>query len=202
MKSAHAPLMISGVLLVLTVAVGVAGSRSQLTMAEKCAAAKLRATSRKVAAEIECYSHAVRKDAAVHPDCLSKAETKFEAAFAKAEGKGGCVTIRDDIVTGSAAAAFVNGVVRSLTSYSQLASCMRRAQGCGSCGAGFCTTDCEAGPTSIPFCVNLNIITSQPQPCDSDADCIAVAPATPYCVAAFGYPNSCSSGTFCAALCP
>ena len=100
---------------------------------------------------------------------------------------------------------FVADLLRALppASDTTLPSCTGHGDiiGCGSCGAGYCTTDCSEDPAGVPFCINLNAISEKPEPCHSDADCIAVKPSTPYCVAAFGYPNSCSGGTYCAALC-
>jgi hypothetical protein len=60
-----------------------------------CAASKQKAAAKKLSDKIKCHGVAIKKEQAVDPACLSKAETKFEGSFAKAEDKGGCATTGD-----------------------------------------------------------------------------------------------------------
>jgi len=61
----------------------------------KCAAAKQKAAAKKLSGKVKCHGNAIKKEITVDPACLTKAETKFETSFAKAEAKGGCVTTGD-----------------------------------------------------------------------------------------------------------
>ena len=70
--------------------------------ANKCGAAKLKATGKKAAAKLGCHAKAVGKGIPVDAPCLDKAEAKFTDAFAKSLEADGhdCVdevqaTIRD-----------------------------------------------------------------------------------------------------------
>jgi hypothetical protein len=60
-----------------------------------CAAAKRKAAGKKVDGKLKCVAKATMKGMPVDALCLSKVETKFATAFAKAEAKGGCLTSGD-----------------------------------------------------------------------------------------------------------
>lgn len=60
------------------------------TDAERCASAKMKAASQAWSAKGKCYAKALASSSAVDPECLSKAQTKFDSAFAKVEANGGC----------------------------------------------------------------------------------------------------------------
>lgn len=60
-----------------------------------CAAAKQKAAAKKLSDKVKCHGSAIKKGVEVDAACLSKAEEKFDSAFAKAEAKGGCVTVGD-----------------------------------------------------------------------------------------------------------
>jgi hypothetical protein len=74
---------------------GAVDAKGHPTKGEQCAAAKLKAATKKTVAKLACYQRAVAKDAAVSRDCLSAATAKFNAAFGKAETRGGCATAGD-----------------------------------------------------------------------------------------------------------
>lgn len=66
----------------------VAGLAANAIAAEsKCAAAKVKAAGKKASAKANCHAKALQKDLPVDAGCLSKAEAKFEASFAKADEK-------------------------------------------------------------------------------------------------------------------
>ena len=71
----------------------------------KCAIAKNKAASKKIAAKLKCWQKAYAGAPTADPSCLSAAEEKFTLAIASAEKKGGCV------VTGDASA--IEGAVDS-----------------------------------------------------------------------------------------
>src|SRR5690242_17921627 len=52
----------------------------------KCEAARLKAAGKKAKAKLGCYAKAALKAVPVDTTCLTKAETKFSAAFAKVAG--------------------------------------------------------------------------------------------------------------------
>src|SRR5262245_65287477 len=70
-------------------------ARGAATPAAVCAEAKLRAAGKKAATKLACHAKAASRGGAVDTTCLTKAETKFTDAFAKAEGKGGCILTGD-----------------------------------------------------------------------------------------------------------
>ena len=84
------------------------------TPAQQCASAKLKATSKKAAAKLKCYSTAILKGIAVDPACLTKAEGKFTDAFARAEAKGGCTTTGDTNAIEALVDTFVDAAVVAL----------------------------------------------------------------------------------------
>jgi cysteine-rich repeat protein len=55
-----------------------------------CASAKLKTAGKDYAAKLKCYSKVAAKGLAVDPNCLTSADGKTTAAFAKIEAKGGC----------------------------------------------------------------------------------------------------------------
>jgi hypothetical protein len=72
----------------------VAALRPVMT-ANRCAAAKLKATGKKAKTKLSCHAKATGRGLAVEPACLARAETRFEAAFAKAEARPPCLTTGD-----------------------------------------------------------------------------------------------------------
>jgi len=65
------------------------------TDAQKCAASKIKAESKKLGAKLKCITKAVSKGQPVDGTCLSNADTKFNTAVGKAETKGGCALTGD-----------------------------------------------------------------------------------------------------------
>jgi len=61
-----------------------------------CATSKQKAAAKKLTQKVACHGKAIKKSIPVDPVCLEKAETKFNEAFTKAEGKGGCTTTGDN----------------------------------------------------------------------------------------------------------
>jgi hypothetical protein len=84
------------------------------TPGEKCAVAKLRATSKKAAAKVVCYEKAVLNGQAVDLTCLMKAEAAFALAFQKAEARGGCATTGDASTIEAKVDRFVKDAVMEL----------------------------------------------------------------------------------------
>src|SRR5690349_15277420 len=83
--------------------------------ADKCAAAKLKAASKKTTAKLKCQQKAIAKSRTVNPGCLSRAEARFATDFAKAEVKGGCATTGDADRIEATVDAFVSVLVEGLT---------------------------------------------------------------------------------------
>jgi hypothetical protein len=77
------------------------------TDANRCAAAKLKATGKKSLTKLGCHAQAAKRGGTVEPACLAKIEARFVAAFAKAESKPPCLTSGD----AAAVEATVDGLV-------------------------------------------------------------------------------------------
>jgi hypothetical protein len=77
----------------------------------KCAAAKQKAAVKKIGSKLKCYQKAASNGVAVDPTCLTAAETKFDAAILKADGKGGCVVTGDQGPIEAAADACVQTIL-------------------------------------------------------------------------------------------
>lgn len=89
-------------------------ARSAPSPAQRCAAAKVRAAAKYAGALLRCQERAIIKDVAADPACVQKPATKFAAAFAKAELKGGCFTNGDTAAVAALIEPFVEGVVQAL----------------------------------------------------------------------------------------
>jgi hypothetical protein len=100
--------------LVVSLAVAASVALAGPTPAQKCTAAKLKATGKKASAKLKCHEKAVLKGLAVDPACLAKAEEKFTDAFAKAEAKGGCLTNGDAASIEALVDTFVDDTVDAL----------------------------------------------------------------------------------------
>ena len=128
------------ILAALLLAVGMAEAAP--SSADKCATSKLKAAQKKATSKLSCYTAALKKSVPVDPDCLTKAEEKFVAAFAKAEAEGGWGTTGD--------AALVEGHVDDCVS--QLVSdappaCVGSGQDCSTlpCCPGLTELACQGG---------------------------------------------------------
>ena len=84
------------------------------TPAQKCTAAKLKASAKKLSAKLACYAKAASKNAPVDDGCLGTAETNFRTAFSKAELKGACITNGDATPVEAGIEAFVQSLVTAL----------------------------------------------------------------------------------------
>jgi hypothetical protein len=81
------------VLIVLAVSAGLIHAAA--TPAQKCAASKVKAVSKKASAQLKCISKALGKGVAVDPACLASASAKYTTAVGKADSKGGCALTGD-----------------------------------------------------------------------------------------------------------
>src|SRR5262249_17597646 len=89
-------------------------AKAKPTPAQKCTAAKLKASAKKLSAKLACYAKAAAKNAPVDGECTGKAETSFRTAFSTAEGKGGCVPTGDAMAVEADIEAFVQSEVAAL----------------------------------------------------------------------------------------
>lgn len=81
------------------------------TPAQKCAATKLKAATRKTAAELKCHKKALLTGGPVDAACLGKAQEKFAKAFAAAEARGGCASEGDAAQVADSIDVFVDELV-------------------------------------------------------------------------------------------
>ncbi len=85
------PSRVSTLLASVVLMSGVLPLHASVTPASKCATAKQKAAVKKLGAKLKCYQKASADGVPVDGACLGTAETKFNAAIAKADAKGGCL---------------------------------------------------------------------------------------------------------------
>jgi hypothetical protein len=68
------------------------------TPEQKCAVAKNKAASKKLAGTLKCHQKAILQGTVAAPQCLAEAEAKFASAIQKADARGGCVTTGDAVI--------------------------------------------------------------------------------------------------------
>ncbi len=76
----------------LALGAGLAGLADAATDAERCLSSKQKAAGKEGFLFLNCAAKAARKNEAVDPACITKAEEKFDKSWDKAEAKGGCST--------------------------------------------------------------------------------------------------------------
>jgi hypothetical protein len=92
----------------LAAAPGVAFAQS------KCTGGELKAAGKKAGGKAKCWSKADGKGVAVDGTCLSGAEGKFSASYAKAVTKGGCVNTTDAGTIETKVDAFITDLVTEI----------------------------------------------------------------------------------------
>src|SRR5262249_34329460 len=98
-------------LLIASIIGGVpAGAGAGLSPAQRCSIAKDKAAAKKIASKLKCREKAVTLGAPVDPACVAIAESKFDAAIAKAEAFGGCATNGDGATIESAVDSCVDSI--------------------------------------------------------------------------------------------
>jgi hypothetical protein len=88
-----------------------------------CTGGKLGATGKKAFAKLNCHQKAAKKGEVTDPVCLTRAETKFDNAFAKYESKPPCVAIGDGPAIEAKVDAFVTATVADLRPAVTLSKC-------------------------------------------------------------------------------
>jgi hypothetical protein len=99
---------------VAVVALGSRVSEAGLDPLLKCEALKLQATGKKGGAALKCHSKAAKKGVAVDASCLTKAETKFQSSFTKAESKAVCTEPGDAATIGPQVDVYVSAAAAAL----------------------------------------------------------------------------------------
>ncbi len=79
-----------------------------------CPSRKVKATGKKAEGKLKCHDKAATRGIAVDPLCLTKAETKFADAFARADATPPCFATGDAPAIEAAVDAFVDDLVTSL----------------------------------------------------------------------------------------
>lgn len=126
--------------------------------AANCAAAKQKAAAKKLNDKVKCHGKAIKKGLDVDPACLAKAESKFDVSFAKAEGKGGCVTEGD--------AASIELLIDD--TLAQLLAALPPASPCGG-GETFCSGNCVDLTSDANNCGGCGIACTSPSECVNGA---------------------------------
>jgi hypothetical protein len=155
----------------------IAGGVAQATGTPfKCSVAKQKATAKKAAAKLTCYTKAVTNHVPVDPTCLLKADQAFENVFTKTEQAGGCAVTGDANGQEAAADAFVAAVTARETT----AECTTENQPCGTTcgGAGVCIGHCTGNPANTPFvCIDISTATEN-LTSTTDVGCQSVLPGS------------------------
>jgi len=151
--------------------------------AANCAAAKQKAAAKKLSDKVKCHGKAIKKGIAVDPACLTKAETKFETSFAKAEGKGGCVTEGDvdaiEQLIDDTLAQLLGALPPTTTTTTQPACIDNDQDGYGTnCPAG---DDCDDGDASV-YPGADEVCDGKDNNCNNQVDENAICPAGAQCV--------------------
>jgi Big-like domain-containing protein len=112
----------------------------------KCTAAKLKAAGKKYDSKAKCHAKAILKNEPVSAECLLKAETKFNAAFAKADAHGSCLGDASSVESGvdTCLADLITDVVPDLDPPTLLQAAA------GSANAVQLTFDEPIDPASVP----------------------------------------------------
>ena len=82
--------------------------------ARRCAVVKLKAVIKEAKDKEQCYERALKSEVPVSSDCLSKAASRRDHMFERAEERGGCATEKDGAGMGSRVDSFVGDVTRAL----------------------------------------------------------------------------------------
>jgi hypothetical protein len=123
------------------------------TTANRCAAIKLKATGKKAKTKLGCHGKAARRGVAVDPSCLAKAEARFAALFAAADGDPTCFTTNDAGAIETRVDQLVADVVTALPTEP---------------GTTTSTTTASTSTTGTPVCGNG--IREGSEQCDTTAD--------------------------------
>jgi hypothetical protein len=164
----------------------------------KCAAAKQKAVSKKIAAKLGCWSKAVAKAVPVDADCLAKANTKFSAAFAKADATGAC-TIPGDALAQELAADAAVARIAAAEAATPLPPVFGAPCGttCGQPSTGVSALLCAGNmPVPRPVCVKSPLI---PSTCTGSLDCEVTLGPGFICVS---QGPGCAGQRFCVSPCP
>ena len=159
----------TAVLLMLSVTPGLVHAGA--TPAEKCAVTKSKAAAKKTVAKLKCWQKAFATGATTaDSDCLATAETKFNAAIAKADAAGGCVR------SGDAAQIehVVDQCVGDIVAATPTVACQAASLSC-KCGSITFSTTQTCGTPTPRTCTEQHDIASQncmlngqpPDGCDS-----------------------------------
>ncbi len=134
------------------------------TPVQKCAAAKMKAVGKHLAAKAKCYSKALSVSGPVVPECRQLAESKYTAAFTKAE-VAECLHEND----ASAIEAKIDEALEDILG--DLGCGNGQVEGDEACDDGNlvdgdgCTSTC----TSVPVCTGAGLS------CSDDSDCCSAS---------------------------
>ena len=143
-----------------------------ITPAQKCATAKMKAVGKHQAAKAKCYAMALSASGPVVADCLQLAESKYTAAFTKAEAAE-CLHEND----ASAIAAKIDAAIEDIVG--DLGCGNGQVEGDEACDDGNLAggDGCSSTCTSDPVCTVSGLSCSDDSDCCS-ASCVGAICAT------------------------
>ena len=146
---------VMAVLAVLVVSAGIIYAGG--TPEQKCAAAKNKAASKKIASKLRCYQKAFVAGKAVDPACLMAAENKFNTTIPKIENKGGCVVNGDANAIEGTVDTCVNNIV-ALTPVTPTTATTTTTMPCsGTVVGGYCWFKGIAGQSCNDVCSGASL---------------------------------------------
>lgn len=145
-KSLIASIESAALLLALVTIPASAGAMT--TPAEKCAAAKTKATGKAMSGVLKCQAAALKKGMKVDQACLQKVGDKLQDAFGKAEAGAACITTGDF--------PFLSALIDRFRQFIdvQLIPTFPTAVACKSAGASACDGTCPEGQ----FCRQTGVL--------------------------------------------
>lgn len=128
----HRPLLLALTAVVFPVFALSGVGHARRSPGQICTGTKLKATGKAVSASVGCHARAAKQGGGIDPACPVKAAARLADAFARAEARGGCVTVGDaddiDVLLDSSVAAFV-AALRPATTRSRCAAAKLAATG-------------------------------------------------------------------------
>jgi len=129
----------------------------------KCALAQRKAAVKKLSAKVKCYSKIDAAGVPLDPQCLTKAETQFDAAMTKAGAKGGCASL-DTFGLEKAVDSWLHDLLVRTPAF---------VPGCGSSPYPECGGSCPSGTRCQPFVDDTTFACmGEPSRCSTGCGCV------------------------------
>ena len=157
-------------LLVIVIAAAVLATPAiAATSGELCAAAKLRAASRKARGLVQCHVSGLDDGGTASAGCLAKVQARFAETWARIEARGGCVTMDDEGDVETLVDTFVADLTAVLPASTTTSTTVTPTSTCPPLTALYC---------GVSSCGGFQAFCPSGMTCDQ-ATCACVGPAIP-----------------------